>query len=32
MITLKDVESLGYDFSETKDCYYGNSIQSEEVP
>lgn len=32
MITLKDVESLGYDFSETKDCYYGSAIPSEEAP
>lgn len=32
MITLMDVESLGYDFSETKDCYYGKAIQSEEAP
>ena len=32
MITLKDVESLGYDFSEAKDCYYGSTIPSEEVP
>ena len=32
MITLKDVESIGYEFSEAKDCYYGNAIQSEEVP
>lgn len=32
MITLKDIESLGYDFFETKDCYYGNTIPSKEVP
>lgn len=32
MITLRDVESLGYDFSESKDCYYGNAIPSDEVP
>ena len=32
MITLEDVENLGYEFSETKDCYYGSTIPSEEVP
>lgn len=32
MITLKDIESFGYEFSETKDCYYGNTIPSKEVP
>lgn len=32
MITLKDVESLGYEFSEANDCYYGNAIPNEEVP
>lgn len=32
MATLKDIEGLGYDFVEVKDCYYGIIIPNKEVP